>query len=206
MARNGSPLDGPRVAPDPLSTDSGIAGTWSEPMQPLHDHGAQLPRETFDYSKGLLVGPDVDADALPQVAHPGLIRVRTDLPPSYEQPHEATHRRFEPPRIFPIAQAAAGFTVVAPTLMGLHFVKLIALVVTLDAAGTIKFVQGSNDGTLTGDLSGAMAVATNGQLVLPPADLSTPWVFTASDQAFGIFTVTGKAQGFAVCVYSPYES
>lgn len=201
MARN--PLDGPQQDPDPLTYNGAEAGVWSLPSNPAGDVPARLPQEQHDYSHGIFVDHDQELGYV--AGSPQMLQLRTDLPNTYEAPHEATHRRYEPPITFPVAQAAAGFTAIAPTRGGLHYIKVIACVLLLDAGGTIKWVQGSNDGTLTGDISGAMPFAGNGGFVLSPAALSTPWFFTAPDQALGIFTVTGKASGFVTCVYSPYD-
>lgn len=191
------------------------AGVWGDPSQPLDDPGAlgaTIEQTTFDYSGGVLVGPGQDEVATaPPIS--GLFRERTDNPLSYEAPHEATHRRYEPPIIIPIAQAAAGYLkLLAP--FALHFVKIIAANITLDAAGTLKFVQGPADGTgvsaasSPADLCGAMAMggAATPPLNLPPAETATPWLFTSSDQALGLFTVTGKAGGWIMVVQAPYES
>lgn len=213
----------PRHEPDPFThgpVDNdplGIAQTTERVEQGLpSDEGlvgqepAELPGGGFDYSGGMFVGHGEDGDAQAPPAHPHLIRARVDAPKSFELPHEATHRRYEAPVVVQINQSAAGFSLLLPD-RGLHYVKLISLVLTLDAAGTLKFVQGPADGTGIaaangpGDISGSIPLATNGGFVLPPAPIETPWLFTAPDQALSIFTVTGKAQGFAVCCYSPYD-
>lgn len=207
MARN--PLDGPQQDPDPLTYNGAEAGVWSLPSNPAGDVPARLPQEQHDYSHGIFVDHDQELGYV--AGSPQMLQLRTDLPNTYEAPHEATHRRYEPPKSFPVQQLAAGYTAIAPTLGGLHFIKLIACSLLLDAAGTLKFVQGSNAGTEVsaaaggGDLSGPMPFGTNGGFVLSPARLETPWFFTAPDQALGIFTVTGKATGFVTVVYSPYD-
>jgi hypothetical protein len=201
-------------APDDVDNDGlGLAqtterATWSLPSDEgqAGQEPARLPAGGFDYSGGLLVGHGEEADAQAPPAHPHLLRARVDAPRSFELPHEATHRRYEPLFVASIAQQAAGFTVIAAPSRGLHYVKVIAAVIFLDAAGTLKFVQGSTDGTSTGDLTGAMPIGTNGGFVLPPADLQNPWLYSSPDQALGIFTVTGKAFGWAQCCYAPYDS
>lgn len=176
------------------------------------DHGggdAELPQFFVpEYAQGMFnVVVDSTEDAIAVPPSPHLIRRRTDVPSSYQAPHEATHRRYEPPFTVPINQAAAGFTLVSPPKMGLHYLKVIAAYLTLDAAGTLRFVQGSQDGLSTADVSGNFTTAGAGLCVeLQPADISTPWFFTSPDQGLGIFTVTGKAQGFVTCCYSPYEA
>lgn len=210
MPRN--PFTNPGVDNDPLGlaqteeltewglpSDEGLAG-----QQPAHLPGRGL----FDYSAGIMVGPDSGADAEAPPAHPHLVRARVDAPHSFELPHEAMHRRYESPVVVAINQAAAGFSVLAPTTRGLHYVKLLACTLTLDAAGTIKFVQGSNDGMNVADLTGQMAMggASAPPLTLPPAELANPWLYSSPDQALGIFTVTGKAQGWAIVAYSPYDN
>lgn len=196
-------------ANDPLTEHAAEAGEWGMPVDVVADQEASLPPNLHDYTGGIFVGvPHDKADAMPGLLHPIPLRVRSDVPPSYQVPHEATHRRYEPPFVVPVAQAAAGFLIIAPPKNGLHYLKVIACNLTLDAAGTIKFVQGSMDGLSTADLSGAMNTggAAAPPVLLPPSEISTPWFFTSPDQALGIFTVTGKAQGFVTCCYSPYEA
>lgn len=195
---------------DDLTVHAGGAGEWSLPSQPDTVEGpTRIQPSTFDYSDGVLVGlPDDETVAMPGVLHPAKIIRQTDVPPSFQVPHEATHRRYEPPFTQSINQAAAGFTLIAPPRSGLHYIKVIAVFLTLDAAGTVRFVQGSMDGLSLADLSGNFACggANNAPLQLQPSETPTPWFYTASDQALGIFTVTGKAQGFVTYVYSPYEA
>jgi len=193
---------------DPL----GIAQTteraeWGLPSDEgrYGQHDAAVPN-VFDYSAGILVGvPDTEADAVAP-GSPHVLGVLTDSPRMFELPHEATHRRYEAPFQVPISQSAAGFLQLVPTRPGLHYIKLLACVIFVDALGSLKLVQGSNDGTQTADLTGAMPVGANAGFVLPPADISTPWMFTAPDQALGLFTVTSKATGYALCCYSPFDS
>lgn len=196
--------------PDELSlAQTTERATWGLPSDEgelgQHEGGVPVP---FDYAAGILVGHGEDADAQAARANAHLIRARVDAPRQFELPHEATHRRFEPPRVVPIAQVAAGFTLLAAPNQGLHYVKLIACYITLDAAGTLKFVQGDSAGTSTADMTGALAMggAAAAPLQLPPAELANPWLFTAPDLALGIFTATGKAQGWAVFAYSPYDA
>lgn len=197
---------------DDLTANAGEAGTWGNPGAPDHlQQPAHAPDvEAFDYSAGMFVGvPAQEADAVPGTIHPKVIgRLPTDVPATYQTSHESTHRRFDAPFTVAINQAAAGFLLLAPPKMGLHYLKVLAGNITLDAAGTLKFVQGSTDGTATADISGTMNLggAAVPPLSLAPADISTPWFFTSPDLALGIFTVTGKAQGFVTLCYSPYEA
>lgn len=197
---------------DDLTANAGEAGTWGNPGAPdALQQPAHLPFvPAFDYSAGMFVDLGAtEADAVPVPLAPHIIgRLPTDVPPSYQTPHEATHRRYDAPFTVPINQAAAGFALIAPPKMGLHFLKVLACFITLDAAGTIKFVQGSQDGLNLSDISGAMNAggAAAPPIQLAPADTSTPWFYTSPDQGLGIFTATGKAQGFVTCCYSPYEA
>jgi hypothetical protein len=195
---------------DDLTAHATGAGEWSLPSEPdSMQEPAHIQRSTFDYSDGMFVKVTDDEQAtIPGNLHPIKLLRRTDVPPSYQVPHEATHRRYEPPFTQAINQAAAGFTLITPPRSGLHYVKVIAAFLTLDAAGTVRFVQGSTDGLSVADLSGNFACggANNAPLQLQPAEIETPWFYTASDQALGIFTVTGKAQGFVTYCFSPYES
>lgn len=195
---------------DSLSYAAGEAGTWGNPGEPDHmQQPAHIPPSGYDYSAGMFVGvPGAEADAVPGMLHPIPLRRTSDVPPSYQTPHEATHRRYEAPATQPVAQAAAGFTLIAPPKMGLHYIKVLSCDITLDAAGTFKFVQGSMDGLSLADVTGAIAMggAAAPQFSLAPADISTPWFFTSPDQALGVFTVTGKAAGFVTYCYSPYEA
>ena len=202
---------GTRPTNDELTSRAQGAGVWGDPSMPDHlQQPAHLPHEGFDYSTGIFVGvPGQEADAVPGMLHPLIVaKLPTDVPKSYETMHEATHRRFDAPFSVPINQAAAGFTLLVPPKMGLHYIKVLSAFLTLDAAGTVRFVQGASDGTSIADVSGNMGLggANNGLLQLQPAPIETPWFFTSPDQALGIFTVTGKAQGFVTCCYSPYEA
>lgn len=208
--------------PDELSLAQGTdRATWGLPSDEgaVGQHEATVPN-VYDYSAGVLVGgglPDGngwtdDAQVLDPVHH--LVRARVDAPRQFLPPHEPTHRRYEPTRVASIAQLAAGYTLIAPANQGLHYVKVIACFLTLDAAGQLKFVQGG-DGLGTGisasagggDLSGLFNLggASAPPLQLAPAELENPWFFTSPDQPLGIFTVTGKAQGFVTFAYSPYD-
>jgi hypothetical protein len=196
-------------ANDAMTREAEGAGDYGMPVDIVSGEPASLPPNLHDYTGGIFVGlPHDKANAMPGLMHPIPLRVRSDVPPSYQVPHEATHRRYEPPLPVAVNQVAAGFTLVAPPRMGLHYVKVIACSITLDAAGTFKFVQGSTDGTFTADLTGAMNTggASAPPVLLPPAEISTPWFFTSPDQALGIFTTVGKAQGFVTVCYSPYEA
>jgi len=207
-----------RTDPDELTYASEEAGAWGLPSDEgqVGQHPAQVPN-VYDYAAGILVGHDLEADAQPTPLEPGhTLRARVDAPRTYETPHEATHRRYEPPRLVPIAQTAAGTLMFAAPNVGLHFVKLLALCVTLDATGTLQFVQGdpggvsvaaigSTQGAAVAGGMGAMNLAGNTPLVLPPADLQNPWIWTAPDLALGLVSGTGKANGWALVAYSPYD-
>jgi hypothetical protein len=193
---------------DELTVHAQGAGVWGSPMLPRDDPGAELPTEGFDYSAGMFaVVPMQEADAVPGTIHEHLVaRLPSDVPPSYQVAHEATHRRFEAP--FPVAinQAAAGFTLLAPPRMGLHYIKLLGAFITLSAAGTLRFQQGATDGTQAAPITGDINLATAGGFVLPTADTANPWFFTSSDQALSLFTATGLASGWVMLCYSPYEA
>lgn len=201
-------------ANDELTVHAEGAGAWGSGATSTaltDDVPASLPAEHFDYSAGMFVGvPGQEADAMPGTLHPMIVaKLATDQPAkSYETLHEATHRRYDSPFTVAVNQAAAGTTMIVPPKMGLHFIKVLACFITLDAAGTVKFVQGSGDGLNVADVSGAMNAggASAPPVMLSPADISTPWFFTSPDQALGITTATGKAQGFITCCYSPYDA
>lgn len=208
MPRNRTPLDGPPTDPDPLDAHVGDAGEWGLPS----DEGlrgqqpAALAPSGYDYSGGVLVGHTLDANAQPSLPAAHILGAVTDAPRAYEMPHEATHRRYEPLLRTSIAQAAAGYTSIAVPI-GLHYVKMIAVCLTVDAAGSIKFQQGGDPvaGTGASDMTGAITLAQNGGFVLPPAELPNPWLYTAPDLPFGLFTVTGKANGWIMWAQAPYD-
>lgn len=207
----GTMSTGVRETNDGLTEHAQGSGVWGDPSMPDHfQRDAELPPEMFNYGEGMFVGAyGQEADAVPGTLHPLIVaKLPSDVPKSYETLHESTHRRFDAPLTLPVNQLAAGFLMLAPPRMGLHYIKVLACFITLDAAGTLKFVQGASDGTQTGDISGAMNLggASASPIQLPPADIASPWFFTSPDQALGIFTVTGKAQGFVTVCYSPYEA
>lgn len=205
MRRHGLP-----AINDPMTMNEAASGEWGLPSVPAVDGGAELAPELYDYSAGMFVGiPAQEADALAADQHPELIRLRTDLDiHSYEAPHEATHRKYEPPFTVPINQLAAGFTLIAPAINGLHYIKILACYLTLDAAGTLRFVQGDAFGNVNVPMTGNMNLggAAVAPFQLPMAEIANPWHFTSPDQSLGIFTVTGKAQGWVVCCNSPYDA
>lgn len=208
----------PPVAFDPgdlsdLTVHSVGAGRWGLPTDPPTelDPGAELLPGGYDYSGGMFVtSPQVDDDAIPGTYHPEIVGVHmVGIPPGiYRIPHEATHRRYEPPIQVPINQSAAGFTLVAPPTNGLHFIKVIAAFLTLDAAGTLQFTQGDIGGVTKTPMSGTINLGggSASPLQLPMVDIQNPWLFTSPDQALGIVTATGKAQGWIVICNSPYDS
>lgn len=202
----------------PLSGNVTEAGTWGLPSDEgrigQQGDAALVPPSPYpnDYAGGMFVGQGMDANAQARpLVGEHLIRARVDTP-TFQLPHEATHRRYDAPLTIPINQSAAGYTLIAAARPGLHYVKVLAAMITLDAAGTIKLVQG-NEGGLgvtsaagPGDMTGSMSIGAATGFVLPPAKVETPWMFTAPNQALGLFTVTGKAAGFVMVCYSPYDA
>ena len=94
-----------------------------------------------------------------------------------------------------VAQGAAGTTVLAAA-SGSNKHKVIGCVLIMDAAGTLKF----NDGTV--DLSGAMSLAANGGFVLPTSIL--PFTETAAvNRPLNLITATGKASGVVAILTEP---
>lgn len=198
-------------ANDELTVHAEGAGEWGQgapSTAETDDVSASLPPQGYDYSAGMfnLVAAD-QADAIPGSLHPDVVAKLATAQPArtFETIHEATHRRYDSPFTVAISQSAAGFTKLVPPKPGLHFIKVLACLVTLDAAGTIKFVQGDEAGLTTADVSGAIPVSANSGFSLSPARIETPWFFTTPDLALGIFSVTGKASGFITCCYSPFD-
>lgn len=197
------------MANDALTQNAGAAGEWGLPSQPDVDSPAQVPPVFFDYSAGMFAGGDGQDADMYAGGGAALLARRTDFDlHSYETAHEATHRRYEPPFTVPVNQAAAGFTLIAAPTNGLHYVKILGAYLTLDAAGTLRWVQGSMDGTNVAPMSGNLNLggAAVAPLQLPVAETQNPWHFTSPDQALGIFTTVGKAQGWVVCCNSPYDA
>jgi hypothetical protein len=208
------------TAPDELSLAQGAERSeWGLPSQEgeLGQHPGHVLTPTVDaYAEGIFVGHDLEENAQPAWPVNHLVRARVDAPRSYELPHEATHRRYEPPRVVGLSQSAIGTLMFAAPNVGLHYVKLIALSVSLAANGAIQFVQGSNDGVSVAALGstqgpsigmGAMNLLAGTPLILPPAELQNPWLWTAPDQALGLITtgVGAFANGWALIAYSPYD-
>lgn len=196
---------------DPLTLHAEGAGVWGLPSDTDREHGAELAPEHFDYSAGMFVGvPGQEADAVPGTLHPLVVaKLATDQPyRSYETIHEATHRRYDAPFNVAINQAAAGYTMVQPPKPGLHFLKVLAAFITLDAAGTLQLVQGDEGGLNRAAITGLMNLggAATPAFQLPPSTIETPWFYLTPDLALGIVTVTGKAQGFLTCCFSPYDA
>lgn len=86
----------------------------------------------------------------------------------------------------PVAQGAAGTTVLAAASPGNRH-KIVGCVLTMSAAGTLKFLDGS------GDLTGAMDIVASGGFVLPTSLMA--YQETAVNSALSITTTTGLAKG-----------
>src|SRR5262245_15812829 len=92
-----------------------------------------------------------------------------------------------------ISQGAAGATdlVTAPGA-GLR-IYVVSFAITLDAAGTLKFTEGTGPT----DLTGAMPVAQNGCFVVGDGDNNSPVLNTVTaNSKLSIVTATGKAFGW----------
>lgn len=96
------------------------------------------------------------------------------------------------PIFVPIAQGAAGTTqLLAADATKIH--KLIGIIITMSAGGTLKFIDSS------GDLSGPMDVSATGGFIQPPQ--KNPIVQTgAVNRSISIVTTLGKANGTAILV------
>ena len=100
-------------------------------------------------------------------------------------------------RTVAISQGAAGTTELAPAVGG-HINRLIALAVSLDAAGTAKLSSGG------ADLSGAMNLGSGVPLNLRGED-EAPIAETAPNAALSLTTTGGAAKGLAVISTEPAE-
>lgn len=96
------------------------------------------------------------------------------------------------PIFVPIIQNAPGTTLLLAADSGkVH--KLIGIIVTMSATGTLKFIDSS------GDLSGPMDVSATGGFIQPPQ--KNPIVQTgAVNRSISIVTTLGKANGTAILV------
>jgi hypothetical protein len=94
-----------------------------------------------------------------------------------------------------VSQGSAGNTVIIAASPGNKH-KVIGGVVSLSAAGSIKFLTASTD------ISGAMPLAANGGFVLPPSP-HCAWLETNENEALSYTTVTGLARGFLLVVTEP---
>lgn len=91
-----------------------------------------------------------------------------------------------------VAQGAAGATdlVVAPGAGARIYV--VKIVLALDAAGTIKFTEGTGPT----DLTGAIPVSANGGFVVIGTNGEPVLQTNTQNSKLSITTVTGKAQGW----------
>lgn len=91
-----------------------------------------------------------------------------------------------------VAQGAAGTTELATASVGNKH-KIVGAVLTMSAAGTLKFTDG------VGDLTGAMDIAASGGFVLPTSIL--PYQQTAAtNRALNLVTTLGAARGVVIIV------
>lgn len=94
-----------------------------------------------------------------------------------------------------VDQGAAGTTVLAAA-SALNKHKILGCFLVMDAAGTLKF----NDGTV--DRSGAMSIAANSGFVLPTSII--PFAETAAiNRPLNLITTAGKAAGTVVILTEP---
>lgn len=91
-----------------------------------------------------------------------------------------------------IAQGAAGTTeLAAASVSNKH--KILGCALTLSAAGTVKFTDG------TADLSGAFDISASGGFVLPASII--PFTETAAtNRPLNIVTTVGAAKGFIAII------
>ena len=94
----------------------------------------------------------------------------------------------------PVAQGAAGTTVLAAASPGNRH-KIVGGMLTINLAGTFKFLDGS------GDLTGAMDFAANGGFVIPAS--SFPFQQTAVNSALSLTTTVGAARGVIIILTEP---
>ena len=89
-------------------------------------------------------------------------------------------------------QGAAGATdLVAAPGVGLK-IYVVAIVLTMDAAGTLKFTEG----TSPTDITGVMNFAANGGMVVVGDGANVILQTQTPNSKLSITTVTGKAQGY----------
>lgn len=94
-----------------------------------------------------------------------------------------------------VSQGAAGTTALISASTN-NFHKLMGCCLVMDAAGTLKF----SDGTV--DLTGAMSIATNGGFVLSTGFV--PYLSTfAVTRPLNIVTATGAVKGFVTILTEP---
>lgn len=95
----------------------------------------------------------------------------------------------------PVNQGAPGTTqLVAASSGNKH--KIVGVILTLDAAGTLKFIDGS------GDLTGPMSLPASGGFMMPGV-LTFPLVETGVNSALSVVTTGGKAAGVVLYVTEP---
>ena len=94
----------------------------------------------------------------------------------------------------PVAQGAAGTTELAAAVEGKYH-KVMAAILSIDATGTLKFVDDA------GDLTGAMPVSTTGGFVAPSA--GHPYTrTTTTNSSLSLTSVTGKVFGVVAILTS----
>lgn len=94
-----------------------------------------------------------------------------------------------------VAQGAAGTTQLLAASAGNRH-KVVGVLLTLSAAGTLKFTDGS------GDLTGPMDLPANGGFVWPCSG-NWPLLQTATNSALSIVTTAGKANGVILYFTEP---
>jgi hypothetical protein len=178
---------------------------------------AKLAPQSYDYSRGILLEPGTDVDetaSQPQFLVPQNVDWPIGALRAFDVPHEATHRRYEPPVIVGVNQSAPGYTALVQPV-ALHYVKVLGGVLSSSAAATIVFQHGSGvaaDPAIGGDQPGlgisqmgAFSLATGVPLILPVSDPENPWLFCAPDLILGLTSATTAVKGWLVVCFSPYD-
>lgn len=109
------------------------------------------------------------------------------------------HRRRQSLRTVGVNQSASGYTKIAKPSVGNQYLKLVTVVLTIDAAGTFKFVNGDGETVADPGLQGmgAMTFAQGGGFALTAAEPEkNPLAVTSPGLSLGIVSATGKVSGF----------
>jgi hypothetical protein len=220
MSSNGFPIE-PQQTPDTRITQA-----QTEPQQVITTQGGRRDADESFYAPDNLQVYENDPIALvdPLLQLHGFPPATTSAPFDVEQFAEAVanadvkltladllllemvkfqrrsaHHKYGAPIVVPIVQTVAGYTKVTQPPSANQYLKVISILLSMTAAGTIQFLQGTNGSTSDAALTGIMGLATGIPMFLhAPNPDANPIFVTSPGMILGINSATSSVNGLIV--------